>query len=40
MKRIAVFDVCNTLINDNTTAAFVQFVSRRSTGVWRRLGVC
>ena len=39
MKRIAVFDVCNTLINDNTTAAFVQFVSSRSTGVWRRLGV-
>lgn len=39
MKRIAVFDVCNTLINDNTTAGFVQFVASHAPGRWRRLSV-
>lgn len=37
MNRVAVFDVCNTLINDNTTAGFVQFVSRRASGSWKSL---
>lgn len=35
MKRIVVFDVCNTLINENTTAGFVSFYITQRGG-WRK----